>query len=213
MDEITSTIGQVLANELEGFKLMKSRDSLVRATGFGWHAIAIEALPTATPGVAKLAAHAQIRIDEIEALYIPLHPFIDAKAAKFHPTLVANCDSLLGDRSLANGFPADQASITGFSLRYAADLRTNVLPWLNRYSTADALFDGLSDPDPKKWVTSDRLTRYPVLMAVLASRADWARFDQIGTEFVAYCTQRHALVYKPLAEAMLRMRERSQRPQ
>lgn len=213
MDEITSTIGQALADELEGFKLMKSRDSLVRATDFGWHAIAIEALPASAPGVVKLAAHAQVRIDHIEALYIPLHPFVDAKAAKLHPTLAANCDSLLGDRSLANGVPADQSSLKAFSLRYAADLRTNVLPWLNRYSNADALFDGLSDPDPKKWVTSDRLTRYPVLMAILAYRGDWARFDQVGAEFTAYCTQRHALVYKPLADAMLRMRERSQRPQ
>lgn len=206
MDEITSTIGEVLASQLEGFKFVKSRSHLLRPTDAGWQAVAIEALPTATPGIIKLAAHAQVRVNAIEGVYVSLHPFIDAKSAKFHPTLVVNCDTLLADKTLAHGVPSDGASLRSFALKYASDMKTNVLPWLEKYMAEGALFDGLCDPDPKRWVTSDRLTRYPVLMAILAKRGDWPTFDRISAEFAAYCTQRHALVYKPLSDAMARLR-------
>lgn len=186
MKEITSKIGEVLAAELNGFKVVKSRSHLLRTTASGWQAIAIHAQPTTTPGVVKFAAHAQVRLDQIEALYVPLHPFISIKEAKLHPTLAINCDQLLGNRSLANGFTAEATSISSFALSYAADVRNNVLPWLEKYSIEDALLEGLSDPDPKKWVTSDRLTRYPVLMAILAKRGDWSNFEQISAEFAAY---------------------------
>jgi len=213
MDEITSTIGEVLASQLVGFKFVKSRSLLLRTTDAGWQAVAIEALPTGTSGIIKLAAHAQVRVNAIEELYVTLHPFIDAKSAKLHPTLAVNCDTLLGDKKLAHGVPADEASLRSFALNYASDVKENILPWLEKYMTEEALFNGLCDPDPKKWVTSDRLTRYPVLMAILAKRADWPTFDRISAEFAAYCTQRHALVYKPLSDAMARLRGGPQRPQ
>ncbi len=206
MNEITLTIGEVLASQLEGFKFVKSRSHLLRTTDAGWQAVAIEPLLTATLGIIKLAAHAQVRVNAIEALYVKWHPFIDAKAEKFHPTVVVNCDTLLRDKTLAHGVPTDVASLRVFAMKYASDMKENVLPWLERYMTEEALFDSLFDTDPKKWVTSDRLTRFPVLMAILAKRGDWPNFDRINAEFASYCTQRHALVYKPLSDAMARLR-------
>lgn len=213
MDETTSIIGEALASELKGFKFVKSRGHLLRVTDSGWQAVAIHAQRTATPGNIKLAAHAQVRVNAIEEIYVGLHPFVDAKSAKFHPTLVVNCDTLLGDKTLAHGVPSDEVRLRAFALKYASDMKENILPWLEKYMSEEVLFDGLFDPDPKKSVTSDPLTRYPLLMAILARRGDWPTFDRISAEFAAYCTQRHTLVHKPLSDAMARLRVGSQPPQ
>jgi hypothetical protein len=211
MNSLTATIGDALAVHLVDFTFEKARSRLVRQSSVGWQAIVIEALPTATQGVSKLAAHAQVRIDALEALYAPLHPFLDKKALKQHPTLVANCDGLISLQSLAHGFPSDAAGVQKFVVAYADAVRTDVVPWLERCSREDEILKGLSDPDPKKWVISDRLVRYPVLLAILARRGEWEWFERIATEFSAYCNQRHALVYRPLADAMLELRVRARK--
>ena len=81
-----------------------------------------------------------------------------------------------------------------------------VIPWLDRYSQEDALFDGLVASDPMQRVTRDPLTRFPVLMAIFAKDGNVDRFDAIAVEFQEWCTHKRALVYAPLAMAMLGMR-------
>ena len=185
--------------------MSKTRSSLVRPTSTGWQAIAIEALPTASRGVSKLAAHAHIRIDAVEAIYAPHHPYLNPKDAKVHATLAVNCDELLTDKSLANGFATDSSSVQRFAHDYANALIKDVIPWLEKYSDEEAVYEGLADPDPNNWITSDRLTRFPVLLAILAKRQEWERFAAVSEEFSAWCNQPHAMVYKPLAAAMRQM--------
>lgn len=203
MNKLTKDIGERLTNLLDGFSFIASRSALVRTTDVGWQRIAIEVLPSATKGVGKLAAHAQVRVDSLEEIYTPLHPFLSAKDAKHHATLTTNCDLLLRDKALTNGFPTtDELGLSQFVHAYAAALRRDVIPWLDRYSSESEIYDGLIHQDPFGWITSDRLTRYPVLMALLAKQRDWQRFKAIAAEFDDYCNSRHALAYKPLADAM-----------
>lgn len=205
MKRITTEMGQLLARQQTGFSWQSSKSRLHRPVDSGWQAIAISTLPTPTAGVVKFAAHAQVRIDALEDMYLPLHPFIGSADASFHPTLVINCDSLLKDRSLAHGFRTEPEVLQTYAIRYAAEIRETIVPWLERYSSEDELLAGLSNPDPKRWVTSDRLIRYPVLMAIFARRGDLVRFIAIRDEFEAYCEQPHAKAYKPLAAAMAKM--------
>lgn len=203
MEELTATLGKALAKRLDGFRFIKSRRHLIRQTRTGWQAIAIEALPTSNPAIAKLSAHGQVRIEALEATYAPHHPFISVKEAKNHHTLTVNCDQLLTDKSLADGFSTDSQHLEEFVNCYSAALIRDVLPWLVKYSDEDAIYEGLIDDDPMKWITSDRLTRYPVLLAILARRCDWEAFDRVATEFSKYCDQPHAQVYKPIAESII----------
>lgn len=202
MDELTARIGQGLSKQLEGFKFMKSRWQLVKPINDGWQAIEIEVLPTSQPGTAKLAAHGKVRLDRIEETYSPHHPFLNGSEAKTHATVTINCDRLLADSPVVHGFRTDDQSIDVFIGEYANALRTHVLPWLDQYSNEDAVFNGLIDEDPMNWITSDRLTRYPVVMAVLANRNQWDEFDRIAEEFRNYCNSPRTQMYKPLADAL-----------
>jgi hypothetical protein len=206
MEQFTDQIGRLIAEQIPSFRFEKAEGRLFRATDNGWQAIAFEVLPTGSQGIGKLAAHAQVRHEHIESLYVPYHLFLKPKEAKSHPTLVANCDSLLKNKNLAHGFSLDPLSVDTFAAAYADAIRSDVIPWLDKFSDEQSLFAGLAERDPKHWPTSNRLIRFPVLMAILASRGDVVGFDAVGAEFQDWCKQKHALVYAPLAAAMLNMR-------
>jgi len=206
MEQLTERIGTLIAEQIPSFRFEKREGRLFRATDNGWQAIVFEVLPTGSQGTGKLAAHAQVRHDEIESLYTPHHLFLKPKEAKSHPTLVTNCDGLLKDKTLAHGFSLDPSSADAFATIYSKAIKSDVIPWLEKFSNEQALFLGLADSDPKNWATSNRLIRFPVLMAILAKRRDAAGFEAVGVEFQEWCKQKHALVYAPLAAAMLNMR-------
>jgi len=203
MSDLFLTVAKGIESNLENFKFLKSRRLLQRSIGIGWQGIAISLLKTSSPDVMKLSAHAQVRIDSLEELYAPHHPFMSSKDAKVHPTLTANCDALLSDRSLADGFQIDDVCVSEFIKNYSNAILSDVMPWLERYSTEEAIYEGLSGSDPSDWITSDRLTRYPVLLSILAKRSDWKSFEIIAAEFLDYCDKPHAQVYKPLAESLV----------
>ncbi|EDL57107.1 hypothetical protein [Gimesia maris] len=203
MDELTARIGKGLSDQLDGFKFVKSRWQLLKSTAEGWQAIEIAVLPTSQQGTAKLAAHGQVRLDRIEETYIPFHPYLSRTEAKTHATVTINCDSLLVDCPVVHEFRTDDQSIDMFIVDFANAIKAHVLPWLDQYSNENAVFVGLIDDDPMRWITSDRLVRYPVLLAVLANRNQWSEFDRIAQEFANYCDLLHAQVYKPLADALI----------
>lgn len=213
MKQYTERIGSLIAEQIPEFQFKKRENRLFRATDTGWQAIALEVLPTATQGFGKLAAHAQVRHDRLEMLYTPHHPYMKPKDATTHPTLTANCDGLLQNKGLVHGFSLDPASVDAFAKAYAAAIKADVIPWLERFTDEQALFAGLADSDPNKRVTAHGITRYPVLMAILASRGDVAGFDSVAFEFQEWCKQKHTLVYAPLAAAMINMRPTSDLPQ
>lgn len=198
MDQLTDYIGRGLSKKLEGYRLIATRSKLIRQFSEGWQAIAIEALTRSDSEVAKLAAHAQVRLDVIENCYTPFHPFLSSRDAKVHPTLTINCDQLLSSSELIHGFVTDKGNVDKFVDDYAEALKSNVLPWLAKYSNEEEIFLNLNDDNPKRWVTSDRLCRFPVLLAILARRKDWQRFDQVAKDFAEYCESPHARVYIPL---------------
>lgn len=150
-----------------------------------------------------LDATAQIRIDVIEKAYMPFHMYLNPKRAKLHPTLEKNCIELFSDRSLVDGFRTDTASMERYAQSYALAVRRDVLPWLDKYSIEENLLEGLIDDNPFNWATSDRLVRYPVLLAIFARRGEWTEFKRIADEFSSYCEESHAQVHKPFAEAMI----------
>lgn len=203
MDKLTVKIGKGLAAKIEGFKFVKSQWHLIKKTDSGSLAIVIEALPTSDPETAKLAAHAHVRINNLEDKYTPYHPYLTPKDAKTHPTVVVNCDQLIKDKELTNDFSISENSVNQFTQSYAQALQKDILPWLDRYSNEQNLFENFQIEDPKSWITSDRLMRYPVFLTMLAKRENWKRFDEIADEFLDYCEQPHAQVYKPLASSII----------
>jgi len=105
---------------------------VVHQSNVGWQAIAIEVIPTASPGVGKLAAAARIRIEALEAIYTPRHLFLKPEDAKAHATLAVNCDGLLKDKTLVHGFNLDSSSVVRFAEKYAAAVESDVIPWLGK---------------------------------------------------------------------------------
>lgn len=206
MEQFTKQVGELIAKQIPSFRFDELGRRLHRSTESGWQAIVLEVLPTGSQGVGKLAAHAQVRHEQIESLYTPYHPLIKPKDVKSHATLTVNCDILLKNKTLAHGFRLDTNSINALAERYGEAAKSDVIPWLDKFSDEREIFAGLADEDPKKWVTSDRLARFPVLMAILARRGDTKRFDLVAAEFREWCKQKHAMIHAPLAAAMEKMR-------
>ena len=204
MNAIVEKVGKLLADRLSGFKFVKSKLQLIKYTDIGWLAIFIDILPTSTNGVVKLAAHAHIRIDDLEDYYAVHNPFLLPKDIKRHSTLAINCDEIIVNKSLTNGFSDDDQSISSFISNYADALKSSVLPWLEYYANEDNLLNGLIDPDPQTRVTSDKLTIFPVGLTIYAKRGKWTEFDQLAKGFLAHCEKTHAQVYKPLADKTIR---------
>ena len=100
MNTIIEKVGKLLADRLTGFKFVKSKLQLIRDTDVGWLAIIIDILPTSADGIVKLAAHAHVRIDEIESYYAVHNPFLSPKDINSHPTLVKNCDEIIVNKEL-----------------------------------------------------------------------------------------------------------------
>jgi len=199
----TTVIGQELANELDGYKFLKSKFMLKKSTNFGWLAITLDVLPTSDPNSSKLASHAHVRIDSVEEFYGPLNPFVDSKEAVAHPTLVKNCDELITDHSLIHGFSnLSNDSVQKFAILYSDALKTDVLPWMETYSQGSHLFDNLSNEDPLTWIISDSNTRYPVLLSLLAKKKDWIKYTSVASEYIKFCEQPFAQAFLPYAQAL-----------
>ena len=90
-----------------------------------------------------------------------------------------------------------------FLAAYANALHSDVVPWLEKYSDKEAVFQGLVADDPLKRVTSDALRHYPVLLTIFAMRGDWQAFERIADEFLAYCDKPYGAVHRPLAMATI----------
>lgn len=205
MQKYTEQIGLLIAQRIPDFDFQKRDNRLYRATETGWQAIVLEVLPSATQGMGKLAAHAQVRHNDLEALYAPHHPYLKPNEANTHPTLVVNCDSLLKEKELVNAFSLAPASIIAVADGYAAAIKADVIPWLEKFSDEQQLFQGLKSNDLGNKITSHGTVRFPVLMAILAKRGDTTGFKNIDIEFQNWCKQKHSMVYAPLAAAMINM--------
>lgn len=203
MDQFTARIGVGLVSNLSGFEWLSSSLQLRKRLNDGWIGISIEVIPTSKRGVVKLAAHGQIRNDEIEDRYTPFNFLLSAVEAKEHATITINCDTLLRNSPLIHGFSIDDPSVEKFIVGYAAELREHVVPWLEGHLTEESLLSGLSSDNPREWITSDRLIRYPVLLAIHSGRGEWAEFERIAEEFSNYCKKPYGLVHKPYAEAVI----------
>lgn len=201
--ELTRKVGGLLEARLEGFAFRKTTRSLFKKTKGGYHAIFLAVLRSGFPGQVKLAAHAHLRVDVVADMYTRYHPLLSEREARRDPTLVANCDALLSDMNLAHEFYPEPEVLSEFIPRYANELRENVVPWLERYSDLEHLYDGLASDDPMEWVTSDRMVRYPVLLALLALRRDSSEFERVANEFREYCEKPHARVHRYHANAII----------
>jgi hypothetical protein len=202
VNETISALGTTFARTLDQFRYRKSDGALIRKLPGGWQAVFLDLLPS-PGGKLKLCAHAQVRVDAIEEAYIRYNPFLSAADARKHPTLSINCDELILDKSLAHAFAAESQGLNEFAERYLVELRGRIIPWLEKYSSEREIFESLANDDPLQWVTSDRLQRYPVLLAILALREDWDHFERVAAEFLEYCEAPHATAYRSLAQATI----------
>lgn len=129
MNQLTKKIGEALSSHLNAFHVYTARSALIRKTPAGWQAITLDLLSAGTKGFHKIASHGQVRIDALETIYTPLHPYLDPKQAKIHATLAVNCDQLLRDESLIHGVSLDsEQEIFNFAKAYAQCIQSSVVP-------------------------------------------------------------------------------------
>ena len=204
MEKLIQELGESLADSINGgYKFIKSKYSIVKKEDKGWKRITIDVLPASRPNFVKLALHAHIRIEELEKLYTPYHPFLSAKDARDHATISINCDQLFSDKSIVVSFEATKQSITETTHKYAKAIQIDILPFLDRFFSENALVSSLENENPKEWVTSDHLARYLILLSAYAQRNNWDLFEKIAHEFLQYCQKPHAQVYQSLADSVI----------
>lgn len=199
-------IGNFFAGKLDDFAYEPKKSRLVRKFDGGWQAIALSLLQSSQRGTYKISGQAHIRLDNLENVYALHHPYLAVEDFESHQTVARNCDNLIQDKSLVHAFPVEELLSYSFLEKYASALVTDVLPWLEKYSIEDELFAGLVGEDPKSWVTSDRLTRFPVLLSILARRCDQTAFDAVLSEFEKWCQLPFAAVHAPFPIAMKKIR-------
>lgn len=204
--DIENKIGNFFASSLNGFSYEPKKNRLVRKFDGGWQAIVLTVLQSSQRVMYKISGQAQIRLDNLENVYARHHPFLAVEDFESHQTVARNCDNLIQDKSLIHAFRVDELLSHAFLEKYASALVHGVVPWLEKYSIEDELFAGLVDIDPKNWITTDRLTRFPVLLAILSRRDDRPAFDAVLAEFVRWCQRPFATEYAPLAVAMNKIR-------
>lgn len=203
MKELLKRLGNDLSQQLETFRFHPSQQRLVKPIYEGWQAIALELLPTSDTRRLKVAAYAQVRLDPLENIYGPHHIYLSKREAKTHPTLTFNIDNLLSDSPLVHSFVNTEHGLAEFTVAYAEALRENVIPWLERYSSEDALVAGFQDVDPQQWLVSDRSVRSAVLLSIYAKRGDWINFDAAADAFVTFCETPHGKVYSAMANSII----------
>lgn len=205
LKECIELIGIRISAQFPDFQFNKREERLYKTTQTGWQAITIDVLKTRAQDMGKLAAYAHVRHDSLEALYTPYVPNLKPKDAKKHSTVIAYCDNLLKNKELIHGFRLDPISIGIFADRYAAALKEDVFPWLDRFTDEQTLFESLLGSDYKTWILNPR-NRFPVLLAILAKRGDVDQFDKVASEFQDWCKGPQAFVHAPFATATLQMR-------
>ena len=212
MNELTQEFGKKLADSIGGgYKFVKSKSSLVKKMENGVKSITLDFLPSHEANVVKLAMHAHIRLDELENRYGPYHLYLGLKERKDHPSLVKNCDEVFSNKDLAMSFELDSNKLNEVVTRYAEAIRQDVLPFLDEFYSVDALVASFEQIDPSDWVSSDRLTRYLILLSAYSSRLAWKNYEEVAEEFLEYCSKPHAQAYEKLAESVINgMREKSE---
>ena len=189
----------------EGYRLRKAASEFRRDLKSGDAcAVWVDLLPASRRGRFKAGVSAHIRIAALEAVYVNYHPLIPAPERGSHFTFVANCDSLFVDKSVAHSVELpDEQSVRVFAHRLWEAIKEGVLPFLERYCDRGRLVENLADEDPRTWVTSDRMTRYAILLSDRALMHDRAGFEHWATEWMDYCRQPHGQMYLPVADAIV----------
>ena len=203
--ELKKQVGFGLERRLDGFKFYRSKLLLKKEYSYGWQALWIDLHWSGAPGNAKLVANAHLRIEAIAQLCHPYSLSVqrEPKYEKERPTIGENCDNLFSDASLIHSFPSDPDSVEQFLDRYVEGLKTDILPFLDKYSDENALFEGFIDPKPINWITGSWFGRFTILMAISVRRGNREAFEGYAKEFLEYCDDPLVSNYMPDAEAMI----------
>jgi len=197
--EIIDEIGEGLELALDGFKYMKPKKSLHKTLEKGWNRITLDLRPTSDREKVKLLVNVEVQHSGLEEIYALHNPYLKAKDRKWHPTIGHNCDEIFETNPIIHGFNYTSEGIADCINTYAAMLKKDALPWLEKYSSEEFLFDALVNDAP----FLSPLVRYPVLMAIYSKRENLEEVKRVGEEFLNYCKQPHAQVYTSLAESTL----------
>lgn len=193
---MASTIG-------DGFRYIKSRFSLVRKVDNGSQIITIDLLPTSSSKHKKVSMFAHIRMDQLEEQYGPFHPFLDEKSRKTNSTVVINCDYLITDKSLTNSIQVDDSTLDQISHIYAKAIQNDVIPFFKEYFSIQSIVKSFERSDPCSWITSDKNTRYLVLLSAYSLESRWDDFDKVASEYLKYCEKPFSRQYSVLAESVI----------
>ncbi|MEA4948692.1 MAG: hypothetical protein VB068_03430, partial [Petrimonas sp.] len=180
-----------------GFKYKKSvsefRKTLINCNIV---AIGVDLLPASSHGYYKAAITAHIHIKDLEDVYITHHPFIKPNARKAHYTISVNCDNIFKDKTVSQSYQLHtDKTITALSEILWAAISDDVLPFLEKFSDRKRLVENLLTDDYNKWVTSNRLVRYCVLISDRVLAHDELGFEKFAEELLDYCMKPYGAMY------------------
>jgi hypothetical protein len=191
--------------ENAGFRLGKAASEFRHTSQSGdTVAVALGLLPASKRGYYKAAVTAHIRINAIEEVYAAFQPQQRPRDRNTHYTISVNCDNIYRDKSVSQSFELlSNEAVRAMAERLWKAILDDVLPFLERYCNRERLVANLEADNYITWVTSDRMTRYCVLMSDRVLAGDEVGFEKYAAEFLAYCEKPYGQMYRQVANAIV----------
>jgi len=187
--EITQEIGAQLAKKLEGFEFDSREKTLWRDTQKSSQRIQLTVVSTRVAGTKRMDASASVRNRELAKLcHSNDSPWPDNARNWFWISIW--CPSLISDFDRLVSFESTEKKLRRFIKDYTIALQKDVVPWLDRYSIMEELFNGLTGDNYQDWIVGNA-QRLPVLLAIHAKRRDMDGFEKAAAEYAEYCDQPH----------------------
>ena len=159
-------------------------------------AIIVDVISTSDPQRYMVTMRMCIRLSVLEAVYVKYNPYITKAKQKQHYTLNINQSGLLPE-----SFTEDEIQLIG--KKTWGVVNSEIFPMLEKFSIKSNLIQNLTSEDYNTWITSDRLTRYPILLSNAALEKDQDSFDKYAKEFIEFCQQPFAKVHLPMANSII----------
>lgn len=194
--KIENEILQEVSRSLPSFSYQKHARFFVRDFEYGQHAFHIGLIKQSNNQI-KMAAKIKIYIDEVDELYMPFYPGFVPEDKWSYSTLGGNADGLIQNNWLIHGFDKNDTVIDRFTEEYIKAIKNDFLPWFERNSKIDRIYEILSNANHPDYVPGALHGELLVRLAILLYQRRWDEYDRVESKLHVFLNKRYGKQFVP----------------